>query len=105
MVFAEIRDHCLALEGASEEYPWEHVAWKVKGKIFAIGTEGESTFTFKNTPERQGTLILHPNIRSAAYTGRFGWITMDVPDDEGLELAKGLIDESYALLTRRPSRR
>ena len=104
-VYEEMRTHCLNKEGAYEERPWGDIAWKVKKKAFAFAGEGGSSFTLKSTPDRQAALTLHPNIKVAAYVGRFGWITIRVPDTETLALAKDLADESYELVGSRKNRK
>jgi predicted DNA-binding protein (MmcQ/YjbR family) len=89
-----IRKHCLAKPGAVEDEPWPgDTAWKVKGKIFAMG--GKTAVTVKSTPEKQSALILHPNVEKAAYVGRFGWVTVKIDSKEDLEFALDLVDESY----------
>lgn len=81
-----------------EDRPWGDVAWKVRNKCFVIGSEGGSRFTVKSTPEKQGSLVMHPNIDVAAYVGRFGWVAIQIDDEDTLELALDLIDESYELV-------
>jgi len=94
---ATIRNHCLAKPGAIEDEPWPgDTAWKVKGKIFAMG--GKKAVTVKSTPEKQSALVLLPAISKAAYVGRFGWVTIELQDKETLDLALDLIDESYAMV-------
>ena len=89
-----IRKHCLSKPGAIEDEPWPgDTAWKVAGKIFAMG--GKSAVTVKSTLEKQAALIMHPAITKAAYVGRFGWITIELKDKDTLDLALDLIDESY----------
>lgn len=99
-----IRKHCLGKPGATEDEPWPgDIAWKVKGKIFAIG--GEKSVTVKSTPDRQSALIMHPAIKKAAYVGRFGWVTIELKNQDTLQLARELIDESYdAVAPRKRSR-
>lgn len=94
-VVEAIRGHCLAKEGAVEEHPWDHVAFKVRGRIFVIGDEDASRLTIKSSPDRQAALVLHPNIEVAAYVGRFGWVSVEVVDSDVLALALDLIDEAY----------
>jgi predicted DNA-binding protein (MmcQ/YjbR family) len=92
--FDKIQAHCLAKPGAVQDEPWPgDTAFKVKGKIFAMG--GHEAVTVKNTVERQEMLVMHPHVRKAAYVGRFGWVTVDLVNSEALELAMDLIDESY----------
>jgi predicted DNA-binding protein (MmcQ/YjbR family) len=93
--FARMKAHCLEKEGAVEEYPWGHVVWKVRGKLFVIGSEGENAFTVKSTLEQQEALIQHPSIRKASHVGRYGWVTITVREEADMELALELADESY----------
>lgn len=95
-----IREHCFAQDSdrITEEYPWGHPVWKVAGKLFAAGPEDGSEVTVKATPDQQTVLIQHPAIRVADYVGRYGWVTVEVTDDESLELARDLIDESFEMV-------
>jgi len=100
-VFKQLRAHCLEKEGAVEEYPWEHVGWKVGGKLFAIGGEDSNVVTLKSTPEKQEGLVQHPSICVAAYVGRYGWVTVTVDDEATLEITLDLVDESYDLVRKK----
>ena len=92
--FDKIQAHCLAKAGAVQDEPWPgDTAFKVKGKIFAMG--GHEAVTVKSSVEKQEMLIMLPHVRKAAYVGRFGWVTVDLVDEETLALAMDLIDESY----------
>lgn len=96
--YARVREHCLAKECATEEYPWGDVIWKVRGKIFAGSSDGSNQVTVKATPEEQSTLIEHPAIEVAKYVGRFGWVTITVRNKRTLDLTLELIDRSYQSL-------
>ena len=105
-VIAELRKRCLSFEGAIEDMPWEgHFGWKVKGKLFAIGGEGSNRVTVKSTPDKQAALIQLEGVERAAYVGRFGWVTVTIEDDTALELAKGLIGESYEAAAKKGRRK
>lgn len=103
--FAELKKHSLTKEGAAEDYPWGDVAWKVNGKMFACSSENSSKVSVKSTLEKQEALIMHPNIEKSHYVGRFGWVTIDVKDQETLDLARDLIDESYELIAKKNKRK
>lgn len=103
--FEAIRAHCLSKEGAVEEYPWGHVVWKVRGKLFCIASENETRLTVRSTLEKQAMLIQHPKIEVASHVGRFGWVTAYADDQDTLDLALDLIDESYASLASGKARR
>lgn len=95
-VFARLQRHSLDKPGAVEEYPWGDVAWKVRGKLFAVTGQGAAGVTVKASLEDQAVLVQHRAIRIAPYVGRFGWVSIEIDDDETLALACKLIDESYA---------
>lgn len=97
-IFAALQKHALSKPGAVEEYPWADVAWKVRGKLFAVTGRDATGVTVKASPEDQAVLVQHPAIRVAPYVGRFGWVAIEIGDAETLALARQLIDESYAAL-------
>ena len=103
-VYARIRKHSLAKQGATEEYPWGDVIWKVRGKIFAGSSDGSNQVTVKSTRQQQSRLIEHPAIDVAKYVGRFGWVTITIENKKTLELALELIDESYESLAPKRKR-
>jgi predicted DNA-binding protein (MmcQ/YjbR family) len=103
-VFLAVQSHCMAKEGAVEDYPWEDVGWKIKGKLFCIGSKDHNVFTVKSTTDKQQALIQHPRISVAAYVGRYGWVTVDIVDRADCELALELIDESYDLIAKKKKR-
>ena len=104
-VFAQLRAHCMGFDGAVEERPWEHMGWKVGGKLFAIGGEGSNVLTVKSTLDQQAALVELPFVERAAYVGRFGWVTLTIRDEAELDLARRLIDESYAAVAMKKKRR
>ena len=73
--------------------------------MFACTGDGSNVVTVKSTPDKQAALIQHPNIEKAAYVGRYGWVTITIPDRETMGLAQDLIDESYELVTATKKRR
>jgi predicted DNA-binding protein (MmcQ/YjbR family) len=100
-IYSKVKAHCFAKPDVTEEHPWGDVAFKRKGKAFVFTSEGSARFTLKSTPEKQASLTLHPQIEVAAYVGRFGWITIEVIDEDTLGLALDLIDESYESVGKR----
>jgi predicted DNA-binding protein (MmcQ/YjbR family) len=99
--FAAIQSHCLSKDGAVEDYPWEDVGWKVKGKLYCIGSKDNNVFSVKSTVDKQQALIQHPHISVAAYVGRYGWVTIEIMDEADCELALELIDESYDMIAKK----
>ena len=104
-VHRELREHALAKEGAVEDHPWGDVAWKVKGKMFAVSSENSAKVSVKSTLEKQAALVTHPHIEASHYVGRYGWVTIDCQDRDTLDLAKELMDESYAAIAAKPKRK
>jgi predicted DNA-binding protein (MmcQ/YjbR family) len=111
----ELVGYCLAKPGAEETYPWgegELVA-KVGGKAFAfIGLDGGRVAVKcgRTAEEAAGWRERHPGaITVSAYTGRYGWNSVDwtgpVPDDELRELVDDSYDAAVAALprSRRPT--
>ncbi len=98
--FARVKEHCLSKPGAYEDHPWGDTVFKVqpKGKIFCTAGTQSPVISVKSTLERQAALIQDPNIEVAAYVGRYGWVTVHIPDDEMLMLALDLIDRSYEMI-------
>ncbi|HEY2916327.1 MAG TPA: MmcQ/YjbR family DNA-binding protein [Candidatus Limnocylindrales bacterium] len=79
--FDDVRAICLGLPEVEEVLTWgTDITFRVKGKIFAIGGEGAAAVSIKATPEVQADLIaLDPTtFASSAYTGRFGWTTVQL---------------------------
>lgn len=100
-ILVVLRKHCMAFPGAVEDCPWEdHVGWKFKGKLFAIGGVDSNRVTVKSTLDKQAALVELDGVEKAAYVGRFGWVTVTIADESSLDLAKGLIDESYAMIAK-----
>ena len=85
-----------------EDYPWGDVAWKVAGKMFACTGRDSNVVTVKSTVEKQSALVQHPAIRIASYVGRYGWVTVTIGDEETLDIALDLVDESYEAIKSKP---
>ena len=107
--------YCLAKGGAEETYPWgegELVA-KVGGKSFAfIGLDGGRVAVKcgRDAAEAAEWRDRYPGaITVSAYTGRYGWNSVDwtgpVPDDDLHELLDASYDAVVAGLprSRRPT--
>jgi predicted DNA-binding protein (MmcQ/YjbR family) len=94
-----LRDYCLAFSGASEDYPWGDIVYKVGAKMFAAtGPSLPVAVTVKAAKEDAEVLVQMPNIVRARYVGQHGWVTITVEDGETWELAKDLIAASYELV-------
>lgn len=101
-LFAKIQAYCLAKPDAFEDYPWEETVWKVKpkGKIFCFGGKPPMTkITIRATMDEQAALIQLPGIIPAPYLARYGWVSVDLTEEQNEDLAFELIDRSYDLVT------
>ena len=99
-----LRKLAFTFEGTREEYPWGHetpVFKTGKGKIFAMSgmdDSGRLTVTVKLTPDESAEAKMLPFIETAAYVGRFGWVTVRVTNDFEWETAAGLVRRSHELV-------
>ena len=95
--FDDVRAIALALPEVEEILTWEvDITFRVRKKIFVIGGEGADRISMKATPMAQAELIdLDPEtFASAPYTGRFGWVTVDLARVEPAMLA-GLLRDAW----------
>jgi len=97
--FDDVRRIALALPEAEEILTWEtDVTFRIRSKIFAIGGDGSDGVSIKSTPSVQAELIDRDpdTFASAAYVGRFGWISvrLDRIDDS---LLRTLIVDAWRL--------
>lgn len=98
----ELQAFCRSFPDAVEEYPWNEVVYKVKGKVFVFtaGDRPEVVITVKPLPERRDWALQQPGVSVAQYVGRFGWVTLRMRDATAWELARELIAESYATVSK-----
>jgi predicted DNA-binding protein (MmcQ/YjbR family) len=95
-----IRALALSWPLAYEDAPWGHPVFKVgDNRLFASMSVDKACvhLTVKLTPEEREVARSQPNVRKAAYVGRYGWVTVDVTDEESLEPALEWLRESYWL--------
>jgi predicted DNA-binding protein (MmcQ/YjbR family) len=99
--FAAALDRCRAQPGAAEERVFGETVFRVHGRVFAfLGRADRAAVTVKPPSEDVERLLRRPFVRRARYVGRFGWLTVEMSDDESLGLALELIDRSYLLAAR-----
>jgi predicted DNA-binding protein (MmcQ/YjbR family) len=75
--FQALRALALSLPEATEAFPWDHVAWKVKGKAFCFTNRpGEEWgFTVK-LPHSSGAALMLPFTDPTGYgLGKSGWVS------------------------------
>jgi predicted DNA-binding protein (MmcQ/YjbR family) len=99
-VAERIRALALSWPLTYEDAPWGNPVFKVgDNRLFAmLRVEGAVVhLTVKLTPEEREVARSQPNVRKAAYVGRYGWVTVEVTNEEQLEPALEWLRESYWL--------
>jgi predicted DNA-binding protein (MmcQ/YjbR family) len=97
--FKALQSLALGLPEATEDYPWEHTVWKVKGKVFCFSNQpgDELGFTVK-LPHSSGAALMLPFVQMTGYgLGRSGWVTarFDGRKKVPLALLEAWLLESY----------
>jgi len=97
-----IRALALSFPSTYEDAPWGFPVFKVgDNKLFAMMThreaECECELTVKLSAEEREIAMLHPYVRRASHVGRYGWVTVQITDDESLATALEWMRESYFL--------
>lgn len=79
VTLAKVRKLCLALPEVTEELTWEvEATWRIRGKIFVMGSDESPTISVKTSREEQEELLATDpkTFTSAPYVGRFGWTSI-----------------------------
>lgn len=87
----------LALPEVEEHVTWgTDVNFRIRNKMFVIGGEGADHVSVKATLTAQAELIdLDPDtFASAAYVGRFGWVTVNLERVDH-EVLAGLLRDAW----------
>jgi predicted DNA-binding protein (MmcQ/YjbR family) len=100
-------DHCAAKPDAVEDHPWGETVFKIRGKVFAfLGSGEEAGVTVKAPAEELDGLLLLSFIRRSPYIGRYGWVRVYVENEDALDVALRLIDQSYEFIeTKAPGKK
>jgi len=94
-----LSEFALKYPGAIEDHPWDHIAIKVRGKMFLIlgGTDEFLTVTCK-LPSSGRMALLFPFASPSGYgLGKSGWVTGQFGPDDPIPVDRltEWIDESY----------
>jgi predicted DNA-binding protein (MmcQ/YjbR family) len=101
--FAEALERCRSQPSAAEERFFGETVFRVRGRVFAfLGRPDRAAVTVKPPAEDIERLLRLPFARRARYIGRFGWLTVEMRDEESRRLALDLIDRSYLLAAGGP---
>lgn len=96
MNFARFRQLCLAMPEAEEIETWGEATFRIRGRIFAMGSpEGTHVSIKASLDDQAGLIAMDPKTFAAsAYTGRFGWITVRLRG-LGSELGERLVRNAW----------
>lgn len=108
MNIEELREYCLTLKGATEDFPFNEttLVFKVRGKMFCLtDLEDKFAITLKNEPEKNIELREHFSaVKPGYHTSNRHWNTIDVDGTIADNMLKDLIDESYDLVVLKLTR-
>jgi predicted DNA-binding protein (MmcQ/YjbR family) len=94
-----LRDVMLSYPEATEDFPWDHRAGKVKGKMFLIlALEADGLHVTTKLPQSNEAALMLPFCTPTGYgMGKSGWVTslFKPGEDVPVELLTKWIDESY----------
>jgi len=78
VTFVQLRRLCLSLPDVEERETWGEATFRVREKIFLIGSpEGERVSVKASLDDQAGLIEMDPRTFAvSAYTGRYGWVTV-----------------------------
>ncbi len=96
MTFDQLRRLCLALPEAEERETWGEATFRIKDRIFAMGSpDGEFVSVKASLDDQAGLVAMDPKtFAPSAYTGRFGWVRVRLVG-VGPELAQRLVTNAW----------
>jgi predicted DNA-binding protein (MmcQ/YjbR family) len=106
MDIEQIRTHCLAKHGVTEEFPFDEttLVFKVMGKMFLLTPldEPDLKFNVKCDPELSAQLReKHPCVRPGFHMNKSLWNTVIVDGTVDDKTLLGWIDHSYAEVVKK----
>jgi predicted DNA-binding protein (MmcQ/YjbR family) len=97
--FQAMYEYAAAKPLAKEDHPWGETVFKIGGKVFVfLGTPDHPGVGLKADPEELDSLLSLPFIKRSPYIGRYGWVRVTVENEDALDVALRLIDQSYDLI-------
>ena len=100
-----LRDHALTYPESKEEFPWEHRAIKVRGKVFLFLSKDEPSLslTVKLPVSGEAALGLPFATPTGYGLGKSGWVSarFAAEDDVPLHMLEEWIDESFRAVAPR----
>ena len=96
MRFQQFRVLCLSLPEAEERETWGEQTFRVRDRIFAMGSLGGEHVSLKASPDDQSGLVeMDPKtFAPSAYTGRYGWVRVRLAG-VGSDMARQLVTNAW----------
>jgi predicted DNA-binding protein (MmcQ/YjbR family) len=110
MTWDELRDFCLSLPGAEETFPFEPGSSVFKapnGKMFGVSVTAREPLDISVKCEPDFAAALRRDYDAIAegyHLNKRHWITVTLNGDAPDDLVRGLIEDSYALVTSAAAR-
>lgn len=94
--FEQFRMMCLSLPEAEERETWGDATFRVRDRIFAMGSPDGAFVSVKASLDDQSGLVeMDPKtFAPSAYTGRYGWVRVRLAG-VGAELALQLVTNAW----------
>ena len=96
MKFERFRQLCLSLPEAEERETWGEPTFRVRDRIFAMGSLDSEFVSLKASLDDQSGLVeMDPKtFAPSAYTGRYGWVRVRLAG-VGVGLAERLVTNAW----------
>jgi hypothetical protein len=96
MKFERFRQLCLSLPEAEERETWGESTFRVRDRIFAMGSlDGDYVSLKASLDDQSGLVEMDPKtFAPSAYTGRYGWVRVRLAG-VGVGLAERLVTNAW----------
>ena len=96
MRFKEFRKLCLSLPEAEERETWGELTYRIRDRIFAMGSlDGEHVSLKASLDDQSGLVEMDPKtFAPSAYTGRYGWVRVRLAG-VGADMARQLVTNAW----------
>jgi hypothetical protein len=93
--FERFRQLCLSLPEARERETWGEQTFRVRDRIFAMGSDGEFVSLKASLDDQSGLVEMDPEtFAPSAYAGRYGWVRVRLAG-VGVRLAERLVTNAW----------
>jgi predicted DNA-binding protein (MmcQ/YjbR family) len=90
---------CRALSGVTLDHPWDgHDVYKVGGKMFAVYSPGDDTFSFKASDIAFEVLTETGPGKPAPYLARAKWVWFESPKARDADEVEGWLKTAHGLI-------